>query len=90
MLHFPCAAGVGSVVEVDTACRHGNVLKVRNLVKQVTNEPDCKNKEAVIIWEGGINFTASSMSVKISSCIFFSQGHSDGWKIPLVISLSIP
>ncbi len=23
VLHFPCAAGVGSVVEVGTACRHG-------------------------------------------------------------------
>ncbi len=25
VLHFPCAAGVGSVVEVGTACRHGLV-----------------------------------------------------------------
>ena len=23
MLHFPCTAGAGSVVEVGTACRHG-------------------------------------------------------------------
>ncbi len=26
MLHFPCAAGVVSVVEVGTACRHGRFV----------------------------------------------------------------
>ncbi len=29
VLHFPCAAGMGSVVEVGTACRHGNVFVYR-------------------------------------------------------------
>ena len=32
MLHFPCAAGVGSVVEVGTACRHGSTQLAPSLI----------------------------------------------------------
>ncbi len=33
MLHFPCAAGVGRVVEVGTACRHGSPHSQKQLAQ---------------------------------------------------------